>query len=1213
MTSDSSTSASKFHRGGLTSLSFVGLLVTQFLGATNDNILRWLVIGIGKDFVGPEQIGNILMAGTACFVLPYLLLAAPAGYLADRYSKRSVIIACKAAEIAIMGLSIGAIWIGQLWLLFVVVALMGAQSALFGPSKLGSIPEMLRVEKISQANGCIGLTTVISTVLGMALGNVLADYTGEKGQERLWLSASLLLGLAVLGWWTSRWIARLPVGNPHRTFPWNAAAQTFRDLATLGSSRPLLRVALGIMFFWSLGAMAQLNIDQFAWEGGATAQTQIVPLLIALVTGVGLGSVLAGVWSGGRVELGILPLGAAGVAAGSLLLFTVEGALVADSAFSVSYAVACGFLFLLGLSAGLFDVPLAAYMQHCSPPESRGVILAASNFLTFSGILVAAGAFAIFRAPLAEGGPLLTAREIFLACGICTIPVFIYIVWLIPQASLRFVVWLASHTVYRVRVYGHNHLPERGGALLVANHVTWLDGALLLMTSSRPIRMIVYADFVQGWWIRGLARLMGAIPIRSTPKALRTALSTARDAIADGELVCIFPEGGLTRSGQLQAFKPGLMEILQLPRASEPTAETDNRKKQRPRRKFLKLSRREPTADEAGEGGPAPEAEAARGAAVPVVPVYLDELWGSIFSCRGGRFIWKWPRHWPYPVSIWFGPPMTEPKDVQVVRQAIQNLGAEAVQHRRTRRLSLPRAMLRMCRKSAFRTKIADSTGAELTGRSLLMRTLILRRMLLRDILETDEKYVGILLPPSTAGVVVNAAVTLAHRVSANLNYTVSSDVLNACIERAGIRHVLTSRKVMEKLDLNINAKVVCLEDVRDKIGSADKWIGGLQAYTCPSFLLERHLGLQRITSQDELTVIFTSGSTGQPKGVVLTQQNVASNVEAIDEVVQLQSRDVVLGILPFFHSFGYTVTLWTVLGLYIKGVYHISPLDARQVGKLCRRYQATILTSAPTFLRSYIKRCPAEDFASLEVVVAGAEKMPVDVADAFEKKFHVRPVEGYGATELSPLVSVNVPASRSLSSQADCKEGTVGRPVPGVSAKVVHPDTFEDLPAGEAGMLLIKGPNVMKGYLGEPDKTAQVKRDGWYITGDMALIEKDGFIQITGRQSRFSKIGGEMVPHERIEESLNTLVAEDDGQMCAAVTAVPDARKGERLVVIHTEISAEPSEVCSRMAEQGLPNLWIPAPDSFHHVDEIPLLPSGKLDLRAIKDIALAEFGGES
>jgi acyl-[acyl-carrier-protein]-phospholipid O-acyltransferase/long-chain-fatty-acid--[acyl-carrier-protein] ligase len=355
--------------------------------------------------------------------------------------------------------------------------------------------------------------------------------------------------------------------------------------------------------------------------------------------------------------------------------------------------------------------------------------------------------------------------------------------------------------------------------------------------------------------------------------------------------------------------------------------------------------------------------------------------------------------------------------------------------------------------------------------------------------------------------------------------------------------------------------------------------------------------------------VIFTSGSTGQPKGVLLSHRNVLSNVAAIDQIVQLRSDDVILGILPFFHSFGFTVTLWTVLALDVQGVYHFTPLDARQVGKLCKEHHGTVLLGTPTFLRSYIKRCERDELSSLEVVVVGAEKMPLELAAAFEEKFGVRPVEGYGTTELSPLVSVNVPPARSRSTQVDLKEGSVGRPVPGVSAKIVDPESFAPLPTGESGMLLIKGPNVMQGYLHQPEKTAAVIRDGWYVTGDIAQIDKDGFITITGRLSRFSKIGGEMVPHLRIEEELSKLAPAVDDQLTLAVTAVPDERKGERLVVLYTSLPCPPDELGRKLSEAGLPNLWIPSPDSFVQVEQIPVLGSGKLDLQAMRALAEAKF----
>ncbi len=607
--------------------------------------------------------------------------------------------------------------------------------------------------------------------------------------------------------------------------------------------------------------------------------------------------------------------------------------------------------------------------------------------------------------------------------------------------------------------------------------------------------------------------------------------------------------------------------------------------------------------------------EIQRGTDAPLISVYLDELWGSIFSFRGGKFFWKWPSTRPKRVSIWFGKPIAQAKDIFEVRQAVQDLGADAMAGRKQRTAALPRAMIRNCRKKKFTWKIADSTGAELSGGNLLAHILVSRRLLLRHVLRDDDRHVGLLLPPAVGAVVANAALSMAGRITANLNYSASPEVVNACIRRANIRIVLTSRKFLEnpamaKFQNSLEAEFVYLEDLREKVHRGDKLAGAIAAYIVPAFLLDRLLGLHRIRGDDVATVIFTSGSTGMPKGVMLTHHNIATNVEAIDQVVHPRPDDCILGIVPFFHSLGFTVTLWGPLLLDIRTAYHFSPLDTRVVAKLARSRRATIFLATPTFLRSYLRRCEPEELKTLEIVVAGAEKLPCALCEAFQQKFGVRPVEGYGTTELSPLVSVNVPRSRSKSLDIDCKEGSVGRPVPGVSAKVVDPDSFNELPPGTPGMLLVKGPNVMKGYLGQPEETAKVMHNGWYVTGDIAMIDTEGFIHITGRLSRFSKIGGEMVPHVRVEEAIQKILGvEEEGHLKVLVTCVPDERKGERLVVVHTSLDMQPEEICRQLSADGLPNLWIPGTDSFMEVESIPVLGSGKTDLKAVADLAKAHF----
>ena len=470
----------------------------------------------------------------------------------------------------------------------------------------------------------------------------------------------------------------------------------------------------------------------------------------------------------------------------------------------------------------------------------------------------------------------------------------------------------------------------------------------------------------------------------------------------------------------------------------------------------------------------------------------------------------------------------------------------------------------------------------------------------------------GLLLPPSAGGVLANTALTLAGKVTVNLNYTLTDDVANFCIREAGIKQIITSRAFMEKRPMKLDAELVYLEDLKPQITSPAKAKAFVLAKLMPIGMLMRRLGLNRIKADDPFTVIFTSGSTGEPKGVVLSQHNIASNVDAVTELMRLTSSDRLMGVLPFFHSFGFTITMWLPLSADPSAVFHFNPLDARTVGSLIEKYKSTILAATPTFLRSYLKRCTVEEMKSLNLVIVGAEKLPDDLRIAFKEKFGFEPTEGYGTTEMSPAASFNIPESRlgeAAKLNIGTKHGTVGRVIPGCAAAVFDPDTGEMLGANQEGLLKIKGPNIMLGYLNQPEKTAALIRDGWYNSGDMALIDEDGFIHITGRMSRFSKIGGEMVPHILIEQKIAKILEEeqsDELEVLCAVTAVPDPKKGERLIVLHKAMKISAREITDRLQAAGLPNLFIPSADSFILVDKIPMLGTGKLDLQAVKQLAL-------
>jgi acyl-[acyl-carrier-protein]-phospholipid O-acyltransferase/long-chain-fatty-acid--[acyl-carrier-protein] ligase len=1152
------------HADGLWSASFLGLLIAQFCTALNDNTFRWIVVPVAKPLIGDSA---ALAIGLAGFTLPFLVLASPAGFLADRFPKARVISGCRLAEAFVFGVGLLSLLTGSAPLLFVIVALTGALTALFSPAKLGCVPEIVRDSELSTANGWLGLMVVAPAALGFFAGNqlaamVLPEPGGPVSLAGVLVAAAVVLPVAVAGWLASLLIRRQPASDPSRRLSWNLLGETIQALRHLWRVPVLFKTALGIAFFWMLASLANINIDTFGIHDLGLQQRDIGTLGMVLVLGVGGGSVLAGYLSAGHIELGLVPFGAAGMTLFSLALY-VAG-LYGESHPAFAYYGSCVALFGLGASAGLFDVPLEAFLQHRSPVGHIGQIMAALNFLVFSSVLLIAGVFYVLH-ELCH----VSAGTIFLLAGLGTIPVGVYIATQLPLTMFRMLFWVFAHTVYRLRVFGRENLPRDGGVLLVPNHVSWVDGILLLVSAPRPIRFIIYADFVYHPRLRWLAKVFEVIPIKADggPKALIQSLKAARESLAKGDCVCIFAEGTLTRTGQMQPFQPGFLKILQ-------------------------------------------------GTGAPVVPIYLHGLWGSIFSYRGKKFFWKWPRAWPYPVSIIFGEPIRDPQDVEPVSRAVRELGATAVELTRDTELNPPRKFLRACRKRMGHAKIADSTGVELAGGKLLAGSLAFRRVLNRK-LAPSETHVGIFLPPTVGCALANVAVTMLGRTTVNLNYTSSEADLQFCVRESGLKHVLTSRKMLEKKPVDLGVEWLFMEDLKEAVTGADRAFAAFGAYVCPIAILERWLGLTRIRPDDVITVIFTSGSTGEPKGVLLTHHNISATVDGADQVFQIDAKDVVLGVVPIFHSLGYLATLWLPMCLEPKVVYHVNPLDARVIGELAAKHQATILFGTPTFLRTYIKRCDKEQFAKLDLVVVGAEKLPVDVATQFQEKFGVLPTEGYGATETTGPAAVNVPDHRcEMVSQRGTKLGTIGRPLPGVVVRVVNPETREPLPTNGEGLLEVKGYNVMKGYLNRPEKTAAVIRDGWYDTGDMAFIDEEAFIHITGRMSRFSKIGGEMVPHIKIEELLSSIVSKADSEAegpLLTVTSVPDPKKGERIVVLHRPLPQPVPEVLKALATKDIPNLWLPDAESFVEVPEIPLLGTGKFDLKAIKQLALDRFGPTS
>ena len=750
--------------------------------------------------------------------------------------------------------------------------------------------------------------------------------------------------------------------------------------------------------------------------------------------------------------------------------------------------------------------------------------------------------------------------------------------------TLMFVPFLAAsrfaiRLVYGRRILDANNVPKTG-VLLTANRTSAID-ALLIATALR--RRVLFYNPQKS---RRLAFFNGGRTL--------TDAEQVRRVLAEGTAVCVFPEQAISRTGQLGTFSGEFLAFIEN--------------------------------------------------STPVVPVFLGGLLGSRWSLsvRRNRF-WQFKKLPERPFTA-FGQPLENsprnPLSPQRVLYALEELGVDSLE-KIDRRLAVPQlTLLKNCRAKGRRLLLADSLGVKMSGYAFLIRVLVARRLLRRELLGADEKNVGLFVPMSVGGCLVNAALALDRRVSVNLNNTFGAEILNFCIEEAGIKRILTSHKMLDRFpDLKLSVPFVCLEDLFGKVKLRDKILSLFDAVAMPRFLLKWKLGLGKIADTDALSIIFTSGSTGKPKGVILTHRNMSYVARGFFETIRIKANDMMLGVLPFFHAFGYAGNFWMVFLSGCSGVLHYNPLEAKTVASMAKKFRCTFVPITPTFLRLYLKRCATEDFFGLKTVLAGAEKLPTDLIQAWDDAFAARPTEGYGATELAPCPMVNIPDVRfpfvsdkeraafgnlpvptdrsigSLAGQIYRKDGAVGRPFVSTAVKIIDPETDRDMPEGEVGMMVVKGPFVMGGYYGHDELTAEAVRDGWYRTGDMARRDADGFVWITGRQNRISKIGGEMVPHVLIEEAIDKIIAlhgtdqNASGELSCAVSAVPDQRKGERIVVLLRRGAIEPEKIIKKMHEEGIPNIWIPDRGAFINVESIPILGTGKLDLAAVKKIVAQNF----
>ncbi len=1117
--------------------SFAFFNATQFLGAMNDNVFRALVIFALIGSQSADSAGRITSLTAAVFILPFLLFTAYAGKLADQFSKRDILVVSKAAEAAIMIAAALSLAFNWSWAIYACLFFMATQSSFFGPSKYGIVPELVPQEDLCRANASLEALTYGAIVVGTALGPGLS----QIAKERFGLACLGCVIIAFGGLWTSLRIHRTePIRSEER-----ASLLFFRDvyrtLHSVRQDRGLIWAVFAAAIFLALGAYLQINLIPYGMERLGFDRITSGYLFLLAAVGIGIGSFFAGSMSGRNVEFGIVPCGALGLGITITIL-----AVIPPIRWLVYPTIVA-----TGIAAGMYIVPIQTHIQMASPPDRRGKVIAASNFLGWFGAFLASLLCYFLAGPLD-----LSARQMFGLLGLMTLVVSVLSVIKLQDFFVRFLVLIPLRFGYRIRANHPENIPISGGALLIANHVSLVDALILGSTQQRRIRFVMERGYFNRPGIGWFCRLMGAIPIDATdsPKKLIASLQAARKALDDGYLVCIFAEGAMTRTGFVRRFKAGFERIV---RHSE----------------------------------------------YPIIPIYIGGIWGSIWSYYHGRLFSRFPRRCRVPIEVIFGQPMLPTSKPQEVYQAVVELGCEYHQQLKERSRSLPEEVLRIARRKPFTHCMSDTAGRRLNYIQAMTGARILAGRIRR--LVGSRENVGILLPPSCPTALLNIAVAMLGKISVNLSYVTSDQVRNASIEQAGLSVILTSKQFIHKASIPTRPDFVYLEDLSTNIGKFEKVRAMLTTLLVPAAFQCRRLAGRTIHPDDLATIVFSSGSSGIPKGVMLSHFNILSNIQSMLSIFRIEPGDILCGILPLFHSFGYTATMWLPMLGGAGVVFVPNPLDARLVAETIKANRCTLLFATGTFLTHYIRRAQPDELRTLRFIITGAEKLRKSIADDFEQKFGIRPLEGYGTTELSPIVSFNLPdVTCGGVTQVAGKLGTIGHPAPGIAAKIVDLETGKNLDLDQRGLLFIKGPNVMKGYLAQPEKTSQVLQNGWYNTGDIASIDEDGFITITDRLSRFSKIGGEMVPHLAVEEICMRDLGTSD--QIVAVTSVPDPKKGEELVVLYVAGRVDGDKLHRKLSESNLPNLCKPRRDRFLPVDAIPTLGSGKLDVMKLKQLAL-------
>ncbi len=1164
------------------------LNTAQFFGTFNENAFRLIaLLAVCGSLTNSILNGLWILLFTAVTLLPSLFFIAPAGFLSDRLPKRYTMLLTKILEIVILLFAVSALKNLETWgvvPLLTAMVLHSIQNVLFTPAVYGLLPETFHESELTRANGTFASTAMLAAVCGFGAVPLLHYGFNCSGTCILWV----LILFSVFGFVSSAAVTRTTsVVQVHRELAYSFSAAWLGGFREIFRSRGILLSALGETFFLALGAALLVLMGFFAkytLRNDLTAP-DVAILRLAPVLGMIAGCYLAGRICRKKIDLGIVPFGAAGVAIFLLLGAYIPGE-VSYFSFSIPnfweatlklYFSPLLYFFLAGLSGGLFLVPLRAFYQQRLRPEKRGSAIAAINSMTYGMLTLVNALVLLLAAGIAKHSPELpenlrgfvshlpeiSPQLLILLTGVITVAVTFITMWILPDFALRFLLITLGRLIYRIRATGVENIPERGAALLLSNHTSYIDAILISSCTSRRVRFLMQEEFFNKPVLRWIARLTGFIKVPSSGKIKRTRqmFELVQDALRKGDIVCVFPEGTPSRNGIVGRFSAGFERMLP------------------------------------------PEQK------VPVIPVNIGRIWGSLFSYYRGPLHFRKPKEMPYFATITIGQPMPEGITPFEVRQRITELAADDAQQLAPHEHPIHYLLAQNARKHPFQVVMRDAAdGKSFTFFKTYLASILFSREI-RKRTSSESTYVGVLMPNCTAGVLCIMGSLLADKVPCPLNFTTSQEILELSIRNAKMELVLTSRLFLAKVRLKPTPEMVFLEDIAKCVPMWKKLLTMAGIFLLPyKELLNMIAPLSHSDCYADAVLLFSSGSTGIPKGVRLSHHNIYSDIFAMEQAISLNHRkDSIFGNLPMFHSFGLTTSVILPFVLRTQAVVFVhSPLDANLIGEAIVKYKSTILVATPSFMQTYLRKFKPEVYDTLRLFICGAEKLRADIADRFREIVNGRLeiVEGYGCTETSPVVTINVAQNVMDTGTHYGKKGAIGLGLETICTQIMDPITFKPVPPETEGLLFVKGPNVMKGYLDDPKQTAQVLIDGYYNTGDIAKMDESGYVTICGRLSRFSKIAGEMVPHEMVECIINEMCGLEE--RVVAVGSIPDPQKGEALLVLYTPaMPGTPAEIVEQLRERSISNLWIPKATNFYPVDALPLLGSGKLDLSVLRKIS--------